>query len=113
MKLKLTRARALIVGVALTGSLAAATQTSHTTRAATAPVNLMMQDQSIYASVERVTVADLQKLLADGKAVVIDVRLPEQYATGHIKGARSIPLTDMEARAAELPRDKQIVTYCA
>lgn len=79
-----------------------------------ARVNVLAQDsQSIYASVERVTVVELQKLMAEGKAVVVDVRLPEQYAAGHIKGAWSIPLMNMEARAAELPRDRQIITYCS
>lgn len=71
------------------------------------------QDQNSLASVERINVVDLQKQVAAGNVVIIDVRHPEQYAAGHIKGARSFPMTDIEARASELPRDKQIVTYCA
>lgn len=109
MKLKLNRSLAASVSsIALCSALTVSTATAATTHTSVA-----MQDQRIYASVERVTVVELQKLIAEGKAVVVDVRLPEQYAAGHIKGARSIPLMDMEARAAELPRDKQIVTYCA
>ena len=47
-----------------------------------------------------------------GDAVVIDVRPPEEYAAGHIAGAVSIPLGDLEARLAELPADVELVAYC-
>lgn len=44
--------------------------------------------------------------------VVIDVRPPEEYRAGHIPGAVSIPLKELEARLSELPRDQEIVAYC-
>jgi len=47
-----------------------------------------------------------------GEAVVIDVRPPEEYLAGHIAGALSVPLADLERRLAELPRGKRIVAYC-
>jgi len=43
---------------------------------------------------------------------VLDVRPPEEYAAGHIAGAISIPLADLERRLAELPRRGGVVAYC-
>jgi rhodanese-related sulfurtransferase len=48
----------------------------------------------------------------DGTIVVVDVRPAEEYAAGHIAGAVSIPLEDLERRVRELPKDKEIVAYC-
>jgi hypothetical protein len=45
--------------------------------------------------------------------VIVDVRTPEQFAEGHIAGAINIPEAETEQRLAELPKDKQIVLYCA
>jgi rhodanese-related sulfurtransferase len=58
---------------------------------------------------------DREVLLArvrEGTVTVIDVRPAEEYRAGHIPGAVSIPLKELEARLSELPRDKEIVAYC-
>ncbi|MER3452430.1 MAG: ArsR family transcriptional regulator, partial [Acidimicrobiia bacterium] len=47
-----------------------------------------------------------------GDVVVLDVRPPEEYRAGHIPGAISIPVGELEKRIAELPADKEIVAYC-
>jgi rhodanese-related sulfurtransferase len=44
--------------------------------------------------------------------VLIDVRPEEEFAAGHIAGARSIPWDELERRLAELPADREIVAYC-
>ena len=44
--------------------------------------------------------------------VVLDVRPPDEYASGHIPGAVSVPLEELEDRLASLPRDAEIVAYC-
>jgi rhodanese-related sulfurtransferase len=44
--------------------------------------------------------------------VLVDVRPAEEYAAGHIEGARSIPIDELESRLAELPADREIVAYC-
>lgn len=46
------------------------------------------------------------------KAVVIDVRPPEEYAAAHIAGALPLPLEQLKKRLQELPRSKEIVAYC-
>ncbi|HRZ60013.1 MAG TPA: rhodanese-like domain-containing protein, partial [Rubrivivax sp.] len=45
---------------------------------------------------------------------IVDVREPEEFGQGlgHIEGARLLPLGQLEARAAELARDRPIVTVC-
>jgi rhodanese-related sulfurtransferase/DNA-binding transcriptional ArsR family regulator len=48
----------------------------------------------------------------NGDIVVIDVRPDLEFAAGHLPHARSIPLTELEKRLADLPADKAIVAYC-
>jgi rhodanese-related sulfurtransferase/predicted transcriptional regulator len=55
---------------------------------------------------------ELLERLARGDVVLIDVRPEEEYAAGHIEGARSIPLHELEQRLSELPSDREIVAYC-
>src|SRR5262249_3815865 len=47
-----------------------------------------------------------------GLVTVLDVRPREEYRSGHIAGAISIPLPELQDRLAELPRDQEIVAYC-
>ena len=47
-----------------------------------------------------------------GDAIIVDLRPAEEYEAGHIAGAISIPLPELEARLAELPADLEIVAYC-
>ena len=47
-----------------------------------------------------------------GTALVIDVRPAEEYRAGHIPGAVSIPVGELERRMRELPAGKEIVAYC-
>ncbi len=62
--------------------------------------------------VERIGRTELWERLAKGDVVLVDVRPAEEYAAGHIEGARSIPLEELEQRLAELPDDAEIVAYC-
>jgi rhodanese-related sulfurtransferase/predicted transcriptional regulator len=55
---------------------------------------------------------DLLARLARGDVVLVDVRPEQEYAAGHIQGARSIPLDELERRLAELPPDTEVVAYC-
>jgi rhodanese-related sulfurtransferase/DNA-binding transcriptional ArsR family regulator len=47
-----------------------------------------------------------------GDITVIDVRPLVEYRSGHIEGALSIPLEDLEKRLTELPPGREIVAYC-
>jgi rhodanese-related sulfurtransferase/DNA-binding transcriptional ArsR family regulator len=63
-------------------------------------------------SPEAVDRKDLLKRARKGLVTVVDVRPVEEYRTGHITGAISVPLEELSSRLAELPRDQQIVAYC-
>jgi rhodanese-related sulfurtransferase len=62
--------------------------------------------------VEQIGRSELLARLADGEVVLLDVRPAEEYEAGHIEGARSIPIDELEQRLAELPHDAEIVAYC-
>lgn len=44
--------------------------------------------------------------------ILIDVRTPEEFASGHIAGAVNIPVQELDQRLSEVPDDKEIVVYC-
>jgi rhodanese-related sulfurtransferase/predicted transcriptional regulator len=50
--------------------------------------------------------------LRRGEIVLVDVRPAQEYGAGHIDGARSIPIDELEDRLAELPADREVVAYC-
>ena len=59
-----------------------------------------------------ITAQELLSRLNDEQVVVLDVRPIEEYTVGHLPHARSLPVTELEARFAELPVEKEIVAYC-
>jgi DNA-binding transcriptional ArsR family regulator len=64
------------------------------------------------AEVEAIGRDELVRRLARGDVVLVDVRPAEEYAAGHIDGAQSVPIDELERRLAELPADQEIVAYC-
>lgn len=52
-------------------------------------------------------------LVENGKAVVLDVRTPSEVATGKIAGAMAIPLEQLTANLARVPKDKPVLIHCA
>lgn len=55
---------------------------------------------------------ELLARVSDGEVTVVDVRPAEEYAAGHIPGAVSIPLDELQQRIDELPPGQQVVAYC-
>jgi rhodanese-related sulfurtransferase len=62
--------------------------------------------------VEAIGRDELIARLSRGDAVLVDVRPAEEFAAGHIDGARSIPIDELERRLAELPEDREVIAYC-
>src|SRR5215213_8094161 len=62
--------------------------------------------------VEAIGRDELIERLRRGDVVLVDVRPGEEYAAGHIEGARSIPIDELRDRLAELPADREVVAYC-
>lgn len=71
--------------------------------------------QQYLAQRERFEPVDQEQLLSQvrkGAVVALDVRPPEEYRAGHIPGALSVPLEELEQRLARLAKNKTIVAYC-
>jgi hydroxyacylglutathione hydrolase len=61
----------------------------------------------------RTTVAELDRLLAEDAAILIDIRNPGERESGNIPGAVHIPLAQLRIRLDLVPTDKPIVVHCA
>ncbi len=64
------------------------------------------------ASMEPVNLGELLSRLHEPGVIVLDVRPALEYAQGHIVGARSIPIDELESRLHELPPEQEIIAYC-
>jgi rhodanese-related sulfurtransferase/DNA-binding HxlR family transcriptional regulator len=62
--------------------------------------------------VEAIGREELVARLSRGDGVLVDVRPAQEYEAGHISGARSIPIDELERRLAELPEDREVIAYC-
>jgi rhodanese-related sulfurtransferase len=71
-------------------------------------VDIYLKDRG---EMEAVDAAGLMERLADGSAIVLDVRPEEEYQAGHVPGALSVPVDSLEALQG-LPKDKEVVAYC-
>ena len=65
-------------------------------------------------SIANLSPAQLLKRMREQRAVLIDVRPEQEFAAGHIAGARSVPLERLaKLRGTEgLPQDREIIVYC-
>ncbi len=103
--MKIKRLLTLLLVAALTGwSLAAQTG------------GVALAQEKGKPEAERITVDALKAMLEKNEPVtIIDARAPHDYETSDskIKGAIRITLDEIEARAQALPKDREIVTYCA
>lgn len=61
---------------------------------------------------EQISADELRARLGTDDIILLDVRPQVEYETGHLPGAISIPLDELERRLSELPPDKTIVAYC-
>ena len=61
----------------------------------------------------RVTTAELDTMMKEGKAYVVDVRSQDSYDMGHIPGSKLIPAGEILNHVNELPHDKMIIAYCS
>ena len=78
-------------------------------------VELKVALDQIFAAPEKLDAESRLGLLEKarrGDVVVLDVRPSDEYASGHLPFALSMPLGELKKRLAELPADKEIVAYC-
>ena len=70
-------------------------------------------DASCAAPAASLSASDLQALLAAPEPpLLLDVRGPLEYQRRHLPGALLLPLPQLAARAAEVPRTRPVVVYC-
>jgi rhodanese-related sulfurtransferase/DNA-binding MarR family transcriptional regulator len=60
----------------------------------------------------KISVDDLRERMRRDEVLLLDVRPAVEFKAGHLPGAVSIPLDELEQRLEELPLDKLIVAYC-
>jgi len=65
----------------------------------------------LYGRIRQVHV-DQVRPLAESGACIIDVRSPEEFAEGHLKCAKNIPLGQLRSRLDEVPRDVPVYVHC-
>ena len=63
------------------------------------------------STAERVTLETARADHEAGRAVLIDIREPEEHATGVAAGARLLPTSQLSRRLAEIPRDPSTPVY--
>jgi rhodanese-related sulfurtransferase len=63
-------------------------------------------------ALERVSGEELMRRVQRKEVLLLDVRPVGEYRAGHIPGARSMPVSELKRRVAELPRNQEIVAYC-
>jgi rhodanese-related sulfurtransferase len=61
---------------------------------------------------ELVEMRELLRRAKSPQVVVLDARPASEYAAGHIAGALSVPVDDLQRRLREFPKDKEYVAYC-
>lgn len=59
-------------------------------------------------TLSKISPRDAAARLASGEAELVDIRATDEYRREHIRGARSVPLDDVEAHASGLDRSKTI-----
>jgi rhodanese-related sulfurtransferase len=61
---------------------------------------------------EAVSMQQLLKRMREDHIVILDTRPVPEFAAGHIKGALSVPLADLQKQLRKLPKSKEYVAYC-
>ncbi len=74
----------------------------------------LAERQELVESTEKVSAVMLAEELASGEPpVVIDIRTPGEWGAGHLSGSVNLPLSQLQERIGEVPRDRRIAVHCA
>lgn len=61
---------------------------------------------------EPIPPAELLDRARRGLVTVLDVRPPEEFASGHVPGALNIPVEQLARKLRDLPKGKEVIAYC-
>jgi ArsR family transcriptional regulator len=82
-------------------------------RARLADVDEVVRDYFLSRdALEPVSRTELVERADRGDVVILDVRPHEEFLAGHVPGALSVPLDQLDAVLARLPKRRQVVAYC-
>lgn len=59
-----------------------------------------------------ISVEEAKEMIVSQNVVVLDVRSQAEFESGHIPGAKLVPLPELEERIDELNKDQVIIVYC-
>jgi rhodanese-related sulfurtransferase len=65
-----------------------------------------------HPDIEPVDRETLRKRVISGEVLLLDVRPSDEFMAGHIQGAISVPLEELDNNLAEFPQEREIVAYC-
>jgi rhodanese-related sulfurtransferase len=74
---------------------------------------LQLACTALAASPRYITAAESKSKIDKGAVFLLDVRTPEEYRQGHLRGSVLIPLDQVERRLGEIPRNRPVLIYCA
>lgn len=70
-------------------------------------------DQIFGSPVQQTNPVEVKKILQKSpKPIIVDVRQPYEYQTGHIQGAKLIPLGELPSKLDLLPKNQEIICVC-
>lgn len=78
------------------------------------PVNMagFMAENLAKGVMKQFRIEDINRLSQDGSVTLLDVRTAGEYASGHVKGFRLIPVDELRERLDEIDRDKPVYIMC-
>lgn len=53
-----------------------------------------------------------KRLIGERPPIIVDVRMKNEFDSGHIQGAKHIPLNDLDKEMSQLPKDREIMCIC-
>lgn len=65
------------------------------------------------ASGPALTTLQATQLINSRNAIIVDVRTPEEFASGSLPGARNVPVDKFDQKLRELKKDKPVIVVCA
>jgi len=72
-------------------------------------VKTLLEDRE---TMQAVSATELLAMRRAKRIIVLDVRQDVEYRAGHIRGARSIPISELEKRIKDVPKGREVVAYC-
>jgi len=73
---------------------------------------ILNQQREDNKSGDAVSLAELKEMIYNNNILLLDVRPPIEYKSGHISGAISIPMNELLEHLKDIPREKEIIAYC-